>query len=147
MIGWSCPIWLWHCGSMLWSRERNNAKKECVCGQDWQHSSRLVWCDGTSDQIHSWMLRTANGYIHVRSKSCVWTTQIEKPGLTRVPKLASLTPTTEAFTENVKRAHLQTFLWKNALQLTIGGHKLGMDERTDHYGQQQYLQTYFPSSQ
>ena len=47
----------------------------------------------------------------------MWTAQIGKPGVTRVPKLASLPPTTEAFTENVKRAHLQTFLWKNALQL------------------------------
>ena len=42
---------------------------------------------------------------------------IGKPGVTHVPKFASLPPTTEAFTENVKRAHLQTFLWKNALQL------------------------------
>ena len=47
----------------------------------------------------------------------VWTAQIGKPGLTRVPKLASLPPTTIAFAENVKRAHLQTFIWKNALQL------------------------------
>ena len=47
----------------------------------------------------------------------VWTAQIGKPGMTRVPKLASLPPTTEAFSENVKRAHLQTFIWKNALQL------------------------------
>ena len=44
----------------------------------------------------------------------VWTAQIGKPGMTRVPKLASLPPTTEAFSENVKR---QTFIWKNALQL------------------------------
>jgi len=29
---------------------------------------------------------------------------------TRVPKLASLPPTTEAFAENVRRAHLQSFL-------------------------------------
>ena len=44
----------------------------------------------------------------------VWTAQIRKPGMTHV---ASLPPTTEAFSENVKRAHLQTFIWKNALQL------------------------------
>jgi hypothetical protein len=47
----------------------------------------------------------------------VWTAQIGKPGMARVPKLTSLPPTTEAFSENVKRAHLQTFIWKNALQL------------------------------
>ena len=47
----------------------------------------------------------------------VWTAQIGKPGMTRVPKLASLLPTTIAFTENVKSAHLQSFIWKNALQL------------------------------
>ncbi len=47
----------------------------------------------------------------------VWTSQIGKTGMTRVPKLASLPPTTEAFSENIKRAHLQTFIWKNALEL------------------------------
>jgi len=47
----------------------------------------------------------------------VWIAQIGKPGVTRVPKLASLPPTTEVFTENVRRAHLQSFLWKSTLQL------------------------------
>ncbi len=46
----------------------------------------------------------------------VWIAQIGKPGLTRVPKLASLPPMTEAFTENIKRAHLQTFLWMSPLK-------------------------------
>lgn len=32
-----------------------------------------------------------------------------------MPKLQSLPPTTEAFLENVKRAHLQTCVWKHAL--------------------------------
>ena len=31
--------------------------------------------------------------------------------------LASLLPTTEAFSENMKRAHLQACIWKNALEL------------------------------
>ena len=47
----------------------------------------------------------------------VWTAQIGKRGMTHVPKLASLPPTTIAFSENVRRAHLHTFIWKNALQL------------------------------
>ena len=44
----------------------------------------------------------------------VWTAQIGKPGMTRVPKLASLQ---KLFLRMLKRAHLQTFIWKNALQL------------------------------
>ena len=32
-----------------------------------------------------------------------------------MPLLSSLSPTQEAFTENVKRAHLQTCIWRNAL--------------------------------
>jgi len=35
------------------------------------------------------------------------------------PNLSSLLPTAEAFSENVKRAHLQTYLWKNELQLRL----------------------------
>jgi len=46
----------------------------------------------------------------------VWAAQIGKPGVTHASKLASLLPTTEAFTENIRRAHLQVFLWKSALQ-------------------------------
>ena len=53
------------------------------------------------------------------AKVSVWTAQIGKPGVTRVLKLALLPPTTEVFTENVRRAHLQTFLWKNALQFDL----------------------------
>ena len=32
------------------------------------------------------------------------------------PKLASLSPTNEAFNENVARAHLQLAVWRNTLQ-------------------------------
>lgn len=32
-----------------------------------------------------------------------------------MPKLMSLSPTSEAFAENVKRAHFQAFIWKAAL--------------------------------
>lgn len=46
----------------------------------------------------------------------VWTARTGRPGATSTPNLASLPPTTEAFSENVKRAHLQTSIWKGALQ-------------------------------
>ena len=47
----------------------------------------------------------------------VWTARTGRSGATNTPNLATLPPTTEAFSENVKRAHLQTFIWKNALEL------------------------------
>ena len=34
-------------------------------------------------------------------------------------KLCSLPPTTEAFTENVKRAHLQAAHWKASIERTV----------------------------
>ena len=34
---------------------------------------------------------------------------------TVAPKLKCLSPTSEAYEENVKRAHLQVFIWKAAL--------------------------------
>ena len=36
---------------------------------------------------------------------------------TSASKIHSLPPSTEAFTENVKRAHLRTFIWKAAVSL------------------------------
>ena len=43
-----------------------------------------------------------------------WASKVGKTSRT-VPPLASLTPTTEAFIENVKRAHFQASSWKHAL--------------------------------
>ena len=36
----------------------------------------------------------------------VWTVRTGKPGTTNTPKLCFLPPTTEAFTDNMKRAHM-----------------------------------------
>ena len=44
----------------------------------------------------------------------MWTSKVGKSAKA-VPKFASLSPTTEAFTENVKRAHHQACVWKHAL--------------------------------
>ena len=45
----------------------------------------------------------------------MWLTKMAKKKVTATPKLKSLPPTSEAFAENVKRAHLQTCIWKKAL--------------------------------
>ena len=46
----------------------------------------------------------------------IWASKVGKsPSI--APKLCSIPPTTEAFKENVKRAHLQTCIWKGALDL------------------------------
>lgn len=45
----------------------------------------------------------------------VWLSKTGKRRLTKTPELKALPPTTEAFTENVKRAHAQTFIWKSSL--------------------------------
>ena len=45
-----------------------------------------------------------------------WLTKTGRKSALRIPKLCSLPPTTEAFEENVKRAHFQCVIWRNALQ-------------------------------
>ena len=56
------------------------------------------------------------GQLHYDSMSetriRVWTVRTRNPGTTNTPKLCSLPPTTEAFTDNMKRAHMQTCIWK-----------------------------------
>ena len=44
----------------------------------------------------------------------VWSTKIGRKSLTTAPELKSLPPTTEAFEMNVRRAHIQTAIWKSA---------------------------------
>ncbi|KAH9508496.1 hypothetical protein Btru_055357 [Bulinus truncatus] len=44
-----------------------------------------------------------------------WLSRTGKRKAKIAPKLKSLPPTSEAFEENVKRAHIQTCIWKNAL--------------------------------
>ena len=46
----------------------------------------------------------------------VWLRKIGNKKSTSAPKLKSLPPTSEAFAENVKRAHFQTAVWKSALE-------------------------------
>lgn len=46
----------------------------------------------------------------------VWITKTGQKAASKVPKLCSLPPTSEAFEQNVKRAHLQCATWKKALQ-------------------------------
>ena len=47
----------------------------------------------------------------------VWVSHTGRKGASILPKLTSLPPTVEAFRYNVKRAHLQAYIWKAALQL------------------------------
>ena len=46
----------------------------------------------------------------------VWTARTGRKTANKVPKLCSLPPTTEAFEENVKRAHYQCSIWRRALE-------------------------------
>ncbi|KAG0719750.1 hypothetical protein GWK47_049874 [Chionoecetes opilio] len=46
----------------------------------------------------------------------VWIGKTSKRKVTSIPKLKSLPPTSEAFEENVKRAHYQVCTWKAALE-------------------------------
>ena len=45
----------------------------------------------------------------------VWTARIGRKAASKVPKLCSLPPTTEAFQLNVRRAHFQCAIWRRAL--------------------------------
>ena len=45
----------------------------------------------------------------------VWTARIGRKATSKVPKLCSLPPTTEAFQLNVRRAHFQCAIWRRAL--------------------------------
>jgi hypothetical protein len=45
----------------------------------------------------------------------IWLSKLANKKVTTIPKLKTLSPTSEAFTENVKRAHLQVCIWKTAL--------------------------------
>ncbi len=43
-----------------------------------------------------------------------WSRKMAKPRLSKAPELKTLPPTTEAFEQNVLRAHIQTAIWKSA---------------------------------
>ena len=54
-----------------------------------------------------------NDMSEVRAE--VWSRKMGKAKVTSAPELKTLPPTTEAFEENVRRAHFQTVIWKSAL--------------------------------
>ena len=49
------------------------------------------------------------------TRLAVWKNRVGKGA--KMPQLCSLPPTNESFEENVKPAHLQTVIWKSALDL------------------------------
>lgn len=67
------------------------------------------------------------GYTHVDTKTqerCMaWKNKTAKSNIVSAPKLMSLPPTSEAFEQNVLRAHLQACIWKTALE----GNPLSLD--------------------
>ena len=46
----------------------------------------------------------------------VWSTKMGRKNVTTAPQLKNLPPTTEAFQMNVRRAHIQTAIWKAAAE-------------------------------
>jgi len=44
----------------------------------------------------------------------VWSTKVARRKVTAAPELKNLPPTTEAFEMSVRRAHIQTAIWKSA---------------------------------
>ena len=50
----------------------------------------------------------------VRIDIGLWSTKMGRKSLTAASELKSLPPTTEAFEMNVRRAHIQTAIWKSA---------------------------------
>ncbi|KAH3700093.1 hypothetical protein DPMN_075061 [Dreissena polymorpha] len=48
------------------------------------------------------------------TRQTLWAARLGKSGKD-MPSLASLPPTTEAFYKNLKRAHIQAYIWKHAL--------------------------------
>ncbi len=46
----------------------------------------------------------------------IWAARTGRKAASKIPKLCSLQPTSEAFEENVKRAHYQCAIWRRALQ-------------------------------
>ena len=70
-----------------------------------QGSSRIGECYGSNNKTSMPGIRFY-----------VWHNKTGKRLLTKTPERRALPPTTEAFTENVKRAHVQTLIWKSSLE-------------------------------
>ncbi|CAB4040931.1 Hypothetical predicted protein, partial [Paramuricea clavata] len=72
------------------------------------------------DQATKFISACYSKTVHEKTMSDVrykiWTTKFGNTA-TSVPKIQALPPITEAFVENVKRAHPQTVIWKAALTL------------------------------
>jgi hypothetical protein len=58
----------------------------------------------------------SRGNTHMsETRYAIWSTKMSKPKICSAPKLKSLPPTSDAFTQHVYRAHYQTMIWKSAL--------------------------------
>ena len=103
----SHPFWLWHCCMLLWHWENTvlkvsfgpyiDAPLPAVIEQATLFMTACYGqkCDTMSNaRLTAWAAKTGKGQVST-------------------PRLCSLPPTTEAFVENVKRAHHQASIWRS----------------------------------
>lgn len=72
----------------------------------------VVVKEATKFIVECYGVKDADTMTDARVK--VWIGKMGKKSNVKMPKLCSLPPTTEAFKENVKRAHFQCAVWRNA---------------------------------
>ena len=71
--------------------------------------------DDITKQATAFMCKCYNAAM-IEARIRVWTAKTGRKAAAKIPKLCSLPPTSEAFQENVKRAHFQCAVWRRALQ-------------------------------
>ena len=75
----------------------------------------------------------------------IWSRKVSL-SIDAAPKLQSMPPTNEAFTENVARAHLQVAIWKQALELNLPNVDPLTHEWTRHDGSKSLTPTTVPDN-
>jgi hypothetical protein len=102
----------------LWGIGKATALKALLAGHKLDQLGQLnveideVVAEATKFVAACYGSKTVENMSKVRFE--IWRSKTSKKKITKPPPLKSLPPTSEAFAENVKRAHLQVALWKAA---------------------------------
>ena len=105
--------------AQLWGRRKGTAVKALEADHSLRKFGEVDVCievvaEATAFIVACCGSKKRNSVPDVRKDVCA--TKMGKPKVTTTPNLKVLPPATEAFEQNVRRAHIQTAIWKSAVK-------------------------------
>ena len=118
-LGHPCSHRLWHGSLYLWCWQNNVVNVLLACKKLDKLGDPVAIVEEVIEEAIKFVgacygSKTQKSISKVRYH--IWAQRTCSKKITKTPRLKSLPPTSESLAENIKRAHIQTYIWKAAMK-------------------------------